>query len=55
MISTWRRHLAGMAAAMLGAGCAQGAEPVRIGWVYAMANAPVLIAEADGSLRGPGA
>jgi len=39
---------------MLGAGAAQGAEPVRIGWVYAMANAPVLIAEADGHFEAQG-
>ena len=56
MTSKWRRRLAGIAAAvaMLGAGSAPGAEPVRIGWVYAMANAPVLIAEADGHFEAQG-
>ena len=42
------------AVTMLGAGSARGAEPVRIGWVYAMANAPVLIAEADGHFEAQG-
>ena len=51
----WRR-LSGIAAAlaMCGAGGAHGAEPVRIGWVYAMANAPLLIAEADGHFEDQG-
>ena len=34
------------AAALLVAGAAPATEPVRIGWVYAMANAPVLIRRA---------
>ena len=41
-------------AALLGVGAAHGAEPVRIGWVYAMANAPVLIAQADGHFEAQG-
>ena len=51
-----RRRIAETAAvvAMLGAALAHGAEPVRIGWVYAMANAPVLIAEADGHFEAQG-
>lgn len=58
MTSEWKRHIAGaavaVAAAMLGAGTAHGAEPVRIGWVYAMANAPVLIAQADNHFEAQG-
>ena len=46
---TRRPAMAGMLvlALALGAGTAraQASEPIRIGWVYAMANAPVLIAE----------
>ena len=43
-----------VAAVMLGVGSAHGAEPVRIGWVYAMANAPVLIAQSDGHFEAQG-
>ena len=53
----WKRRIARMAAAALfalGTGPAHGAEPVRIGWVYAMANAPVLIAQADGHFETQG-
>ena len=42
------------AVVFLGMGSAHGAEPVRIGWVYAMANAPVLIAQADGHFEAQG-
>ena len=50
MTSNWRRWFTGIAvaAAMFGASAAHGSEPVRVGWVYAMANAPVLIAESEG-------
>ena len=56
MTSQWKRRFKETAAAavMLGAGTAHGAEPVRIGWVYAMANAPVLIAQADGHFEAEG-
>ena len=55
MTGEWKRRIAGAAAAViLGTGSAQGAEPVRIGWVYAMANAPVLIAQADGHFEAQG-
>ena len=44
------------AAMMLAAAAltAQAAEPVRIGWVYAMANAPVLIAQTDDHFEAQG-
>ena len=50
MTGNWRRLSKGFAAAaaMCAAGAASGAEAVRIGWVYAMANAPVLIGKAEG-------
>ena len=62
MVSKWTRRLGPMGAmgalaatvAMLGMGAAHGAEPVRIGWVYAMANAPILIAQADGHFEAQG-
>ena len=57
MTSQWKRQfkeIATAAAVMLGVGTAHGAEPVRIGWVYAMANAPVLIAQADGHFEAEG-
>ena len=56
MTGTWRTGIANLAAAavILGAGTASGAEPVRIGWVYAMANAPVLVAQADGHFEAQG-
>ena len=57
-MSTWKRRIRWMAVAaavvMFGAGTAHGTEPVRIGWVYAMANAPVLIAQADGHFEAQG-
>ena len=57
MTNEWKRRISKAAAAalvVLGAGPVHGAEPVRIGWVYAMANAPVLIAEADGHFEAQG-
>ena len=58
MMSTWKRRIRWMVVAaaivMFGSGTARGAEPVRIGWVYAMANAPVLIAQADGHFEAQG-
>ena len=57
MTSQWKRQfkeIATAAAIMLSVGTAHGAEPVRIGWVYAMANAPVLIAQADGHFEAEG-
>lgn len=52
----WARALARLAAmaAVLGASWAGAAEPVHIGWVYAMANAPVLIAEDRGHFEAQG-
>ena len=58
MTSTWNQRIGKMAmaaaAAVFGAATAHGAEPVRIGWVYAMANAPVLVAQADGHFEAQG-
>jgi len=57
MTNEWKRRIARIAAAALfalGTGSAHGVEPVRIGWVYAMANAPVLIAQADGHFEAQG-
>ena len=56
MTNNWRQHVSGIAVAvaMCSVGSAHGAEPVRIGWVYAMANAPVLIAEANGYFKAQG-
>ena len=51
----WRQLVRRAAAVgLLGAGAAHGAEPVRIGWVYAMANAPVLIAREQGHFEAQG-
>lgn len=49
----WMRRAVAAAAALV-AGAAPAAEPVRIGWVYAMANAPVLIADARGHFEAQG-
>ena len=54
MRAGWMRRAAALAMAALGAGAAHAAEPVRIGWVYAMANAPVLIAQDQGHFEAQG-
>ena len=58
MTRTWNQRIGKMAmaaaAAAFGAAAVHGAEPVRIGWVYAMANAPVLVAQADGHFEAQG-
>ena len=58
MTSPWKRRFKEIAtAAAVVALCVEtvhGVEPVRIGWVYAMANAPVLIAQADGHFEAQG-
>jgi len=52
MIRRWVSSLAALAT--LGLSAAHAAEPLRIGWVAAMANAPVLIAERKGFFAAEG-